>query len=68
MKVSDPDLPSKAFEPRSGQAIGTHERSCRSGEAEGKISRLKRCGGCFQFQWLRLNRQIKGIQKMFLQN
>jgi hypothetical protein len=68
MKVSDSDLPSKAFEPRAGQAIGTHERNCRNGEAEGEISRLKRCGGCFQFLLLRLNHQIKGIQKMFLQN
>jgi len=62
-RVSDPDLPSKASEPRSGQAIGTHERNCRDGEAERNVSGLKRCGGCFQFQWLQLNRSDKRHSK-----
>jgi len=57
-----------ASEPRVGQADGTHEHICRGGEAERYVSWLKRCGGCFQFLLLRLNRQIKGIQKKFLQN
>jgi len=47
-KVSDSDLPSKAFEPRAGEAVVTNEHRSWCGYAEGEVSRLKRCGGCFQ--------------------
>jgi hypothetical protein len=49
MKVSDSDLPSKAFEPRAGEAVVTNEQGSWCGYAEAVVSRLKRCGGCFQF-------------------